>query len=179
MTFVFNEEDASKTVNRYERNGCNFHVTYVDGSEGNYYISTPEEEVKRLENEMVKAIALRAKQAKIPEWRMYRMILGEILMLAATGATIKDENALITSVFLAGTVIFGRLAIKELLQRKELKKYDMIMEMYNDLDVVNSQEYKDSIEFDHFYQKDLSLSSADDFTYGEVRSLYKKYKSEK
>lgn len=167
MTFVFNEEDAPKTIKTFKSDGNEFEVTYVDGSTKKYQSTNPDEEIHKLNNEMLKAIVLRRAQSRVPEWRMARMRLGEILLLSATGASLQDENALITSVFAIGAGIFGYAAVKEIIKNRELKKYDMLLELYERFDEINEEI--------NLQGEDLTLATADEFTYKEVKNIYSKF----
>ena len=162
MTFVFNEADESKTIKTFTNNGEEFEVTYIDGRTEKYKSSNPEEEIHRLNNEILASLALRKTQSKEPAWRMARMRLGTILLLLSTGASLSDENALVTSAFAIGTAFFGYAAVKEIQKNRELKKYDLILDLYN--------------RFDEFGNKEnLTLANADDFSYKEVKSIYSKF----
>lgn len=179
MNFIHKDQDPKTTIKKYQRIRDTFIVEYMDGSKGTYTISNPDKEMERLNNEMLKQIALRKAKCSVPELGMYKMMLGEMLMLAATGAAISNEDQMLVAAFTIASVVFGKAAVTEYKNRKELSKYDMLLEMYNDLDKINTREYLDKIEFDPFYQVPLNLNTIDDYSYSDVRTLYKHYKGKK
>jgi len=55
----------------------------------------------------------------------------------------------------------------------------LFFEMYNSLDEINKSEFMKCIEFENIYQKTLDIDTIDDFSYDEIKTLYRKFKGEK
>ena len=51
----------------------------------------------------------------------------------------------------------------------------MFLEMAGDLKDKDQTELLKTVEFDTFYQRPLSIESLDEFTYGDVKLIYKKF----
>lgn len=58
----------------------------------------------------------------------------------------------------------------------ELKKYKLFLDLVDHLDDINDSEFLKCIEFEKLYQKQFDINTLDEYTYGDVKTIYKSYK---
>lgn len=180
MTFSYDGTDLSTIIKKYEQNGSNYSIEYLDGSMNNYVCYNTEEEdnIKKLMIEQLKE-----RQDNINLDELYKLKNIEFLasIIGALGSSVFYNNkeyflALLTFIFLTVNLKGYRNKNKKV---KELKKAKLFLEMIGDLEKVNQSQILKIIEFDNIYQKELNINTLDEFNYYDVKRIYNKLKVKK
>lgn len=176
MNFTYYGADLSKTIKSYKKNGYSYHIEYLDGSTSDYTCYNEEEDTK-IKELMLKQAMERQKKIKENYLENSRDINKVITIVSAIGTIyfVNDSKtilALLSATVLLPTVTLWKERSKTL---KELRKYRMFLEMAGDLKDKDQTELLKTVEFDTFYQRPLSIESLDEFTYGDVKLIYKKF----
>jgi len=181
MKFTYPEADFSKVIKSFTHDEGLFCIEYLDGSVSKYLCSDPEKV------EMIKSLMLsQARERQEKMWNNHTDKLARTMilyqqMIFAFGLqhsirTKSDFLMFLCAFMLSINLFFQASDLKSLI---ELKKYQLFFEMYNDLDEVNKSEFLKCIEADTIYQTPLDIDTIDDYTYGEVKTLYRKLMQEK
>lgn len=177
MTFIDKNSDPSIIIKDYRVKGDNYLVEYLDGSKNNYYCSSDNEE-SRIKEEMIKQAIERKDKINI---KLLELASDSSLIVAllSTICSLAIKNSGMTIAMLLVVIASIYTFAKNSRKIKELKKYEMFLEMKDSLNEINTPKYMKHIEFENIYQKDLGINTVDDFTYGETKTLYKVYSKEK
>ncbi|MBE6148942.1 MAG: hypothetical protein E7167_05635 [Firmicutes bacterium] len=181
MKFTHPYADLSQVIKKFSYEGNYFHVEYFDGSISEYYCDDPKR-CQEIKNKMFKQAQERGEKMKETEKdRLARTMILYFQIIFALGleSAIRNENEF--AIFLSSLMIIINLPLEfnSIRTKIELKKYAMFFEMYNSLDEINKAEFMKCIEIEPLYQKVLDIDTVDDFTYGEIRTLYRRLMQEK
>lgn len=165
-------------IKKYEKDGNYYKVEYINGEISEYYCTNDSHE-QELIDKMLEQIKSEQSQEKIDKsiFRRNRNIV------SATTATLLTSTAILSNEDLSGTVMmlvaYYSLCriIKHQKRINELKKLKMFLEMNPYLDRINKSDFLKCIEFDNIYQTPLNINTIKDYSYGDVKTLYKKYKT--
>ena len=56
------------------------------------------------------------------------------------------------------------------------KKYKLFLDLVDHLDNISDSEFLKCVEFEKLYQKQFDINTLDEYTYGDVKTIYKSYK---
>lgn len=180
MTFSYLGADLSKIIKKFTKNGTNYHIEYLDGSESNYYHGDPNhgEYLKKM---MIEQAKERQKRISLENQKGLETnaVLAQCSSIVAVIFAIGEKS--IPAVLLFGTIALCTTiyAKSERTKRKELEKYQLFFNMEDDLDIVNATEFMKEIEFEPMYQKFLDISTLDEFELSEIKTLHRKLEEEK
>ena len=176
MNFTYYGANLSEIIKTYKKNGYSYHIEYLDGSSSDYTCYNEEEELKIKSTMLKQAMERQDKMGE--EYIENSKNFNKIATIASAIGTVyftSNSKLLLTMLSTAVLLPAADLWMKKNKALKELKKYRMFLEMANDLSEVNQTELLKTIEFDTLYQTPLSIENLDEFTYGDVKSIYKKF----
>lgn len=176
MTFTYDEADLSTTIRNFKYDGNYFKVQYLDGSSANYFCIRRTEK-ERLEDLMIEQAVDRQgmmPQRELKHIKNLSFSTAAIATIALTMSNRSNGYALSTLAF-AGAC-FGICNYRQLSSRvNELKKYELFLELRQDMTAQDEQSLLDTIEFDHFYQIPLNINTLDEYSYRDVKRLHKTF----
>lgn len=179
MNFISDKEDLGKIIKKYKVNGNNYHIDYMDGSESNFFCSN-ENYDKELRDIMIKQAIERQKEfdlKTISKQNLFNTILLLVnLSLMPCFINNNDSTIIALSILILVAIIYKRRKNKK--QIKELKKYKMFLEMINDIEYINNAGVLKCIEFENIYQKPFDIDTLDEYSYSDVKTIYKKVKKQ-
>ena len=176
MTFLSKEQDLSNTIKKHSNFGNNYHIEYMDGSICNYYSSMPTESNK-IKQQMIDQAIERDKNINLPKMQTLKNIhlLTAVYSYMCASVLIDNNSQFFGFLLVLFMLINIQEGIKKAYKIRELKKYRKFLEMYKDIELVNDSEFLKCIEPENIYQKAFDIETIDSFTYGEVKTMYKKY----
>lgn len=178
MNFTYDNADLSTTIKKYWRNGYNYHIEYLDGSKYEYYCSS-ENECQRIEKIMIIQALDRQVMMNMHNMSFVKNLSISEALISSFACSIlyNNDRFVLGTLAMAGILTGFIVARRESIKIKELKKYKMFLEMYyNDLHKINETELLSNVEHDHIYQYPLTINNIDNYSYGEMKTLYKKFK---
>ena len=174
MTFTYEGADLSTTIKKVSKNGFNYHVEYMDGSENNYYCSNASE-YEKLMNLMLAQIKLREEKMNLETLNFKQTIVRFVFLLSnyLNVLAISRQKDLISLI----SILIAIISLKDLndVRKKiaELKKYRLFIDMMDELKTVNESELLECVEFDHMYQIPLDIYHIDEYSYGDMKRIRK------
>lgn len=175
MTFTYDGADLAITIKNYKKNGNCYHVEYLDGTTSDY-VCYDDNESQRLEGIMVNQALDRQGMMNIEKIEKTRNVDCACAVLTSlyTSFLYNQNKFTLCTLMLVNTGAWIHFARSNTTKVNELKKYKLFLEMYEDLSRVNEVELLSDIEPDHIYQIPLTISHVDDYSYRQMKSLYKK-----
>lgn len=172
MTFTYEGADLGTIIKSFSQNGLNFHVEYMDGSESNYYCSN-DEEYERLTNLMVEQAILRNEKMQLETLDIKKQLAKFTTFLASylSVLSINRQKDLIgiISILITITSLKNFRDIKKKIA--ELKKYQIFIEIMDEIKLVNESKLLECIEFDHMYQIPLTINHLDEYSFREMKRI--------
>lgn len=180
MKFLYPGADLSKIIKSFKQDGCLFTIEYFDGEVSSYYCSDPNR-AQQIKNKMYnQALERQEIMTKNNNRLGETMILySQIIFALGLVDNIKNERDFLTFLIALMMVINAYCQVQGVREKIELDKYRMFFELYNSLDEVNKSEFMKCIEFENMYQKQLDIDTVDDFSYSDIRTLYRKLNEQK
>ena len=176
MNFTYYGADLSEIIKKYKKDGYSYHIEYLHGSSSDYTCYNDEED-KKIQKLMLKQATDRNNKIKECYLEKSRDINKGFAIASMIGTVYFTSDskmllALLSTAVLLPTVTLWKRRSKTL---NELRKYRMFLEMAKDLEGQDQTELLKAIEFDPFYQRQLSIETLDEFTYRDVKLIYKKF----
>lgn len=169
-------KNKSVFIKRYEKDGREYKVEYLDGSVATYICPDDDHEqfiidtmLEQINNTCT--IQNYDKEKFKRDANIISAITSSILLSVSTHNN--EELAGAVMLLVAYFNICGIIKHKNNL--KTLKKFKMFLEMHPDLDKINKSDFLKCIEFDNMYQIPLNINTLYDYNYGDVKILYKNY----
>lgn len=78
-----------------------------------------------------------------------------------------------------GTIYLTNRILKEKAIIKEVKKSNLFLDMYEELQTPEGKIAVEELNFDKIYSEELNVNTLDDFSYSEVKEVHKKLKKVK
>lgn len=175
MTFTYHGADLATTIKRYKQTGNYYHIEYLDGSFSDYYCSD-QKESERIEAIMKKQAIDRENLMDIEEIirTKHKDLAGASLTFLSSSFLYNYEKFSLCALTMAGAGICLKCATTKSSRIRELKKYKLFLEIDKNLSNINECELLSEVEPDHIYQVPLTISHVDDYSYREIKVLYKK-----
>ena len=134
MNFTYEGADTSTIIKKYTKSGVNYHIEYLDGSTSDY-VSYNEQEEEKIVNTMIEQAKERQQKMSVDEVENAKQIglmMSSAAALTATAATVTDRQLLL---YLSLTALVAGIATAKSKAKvlKELKKYDMFLEIIKDI----------------------------------------------
>ena len=173
MRYVDKNMDKSEIIFSFEHNGNYYSKLFLDGTADDYY-SPDANEVDKIRKEMIEQAKKRQEYMK-PEYYRAKgfMFLGVSLLSFTLMNQITDPALSGYSLLL---LIGGMMSFCEFIRnikiKRELKKYEKFIEMYDDIKTV--QNYVHEFEYPI-----LDIETLDDFDNSMINSVYDEYKRTK
>lgn len=176
MTFTYDNADLSATIKRYRHKGSNYYIEYLDGSKSDYYCSS-ENESQRIEQIMLDQALDRQGMMDLQNMSFAKTlaISGAWISSAACSILYNNDKFVLGTLAMTGIVTGCIVARSEAIKIQELKKYKMFLEMYSDLHKINETELLSNVEPEPIYQYPLTINNVDNYSYGQMKTLYKKF----
>ena len=178
MNFIDKNKDPSIIIKKYIRRDNSYTIEYLDGTVSNYYCSALDHEEK-IKIKMLDQAIERQNVVSISNLNIKKR--SELLIFTISSLStiaLLSSNMPLFSFFTILALLFSATKSLETSKKvKELKKYELFFELIPHLDVINKSNFLRCIEFDTFYQKDLDINTLDEYSYGDIKTLYKKYRT--
>lgn len=175
MNFTYDGADLGKIIKSFSNNGDNFSLEYLDGSVSSYVCSNNNER-QRIINLMIKQAEERQENINLDKLELRKkcdLIITAISSVVASVHINNNKQLLLVLLFL---FVFINYEYKITNRKvKELKKYKLFLELLPYLEEVNNPEILKCVEFDKIYQKDLDITTLDEYSYSQVKTIYKTY----
>jgi len=176
MNFTYQNADLSTTIKRYSKDGYNYYIEYLDGTSISYTSYDEMEEAKILDIMLQQAIDRQNNidLTKIKRDRKLFINLSLIFSLCSLGFLI-DEKYFLSLLFTPSISSYLLLSSEKGTVIKELEKYKMFLEMNNDASTHNMDDKLfNYIESGKIYQIPLTVNTLDQYSYSQIKKLYKK-----
>ncbi len=176
MNFVQDGAEPSKIIKSYKKVGKTYVVNYFDDSYSQYE-SLEENEEDRIRNIMISQALERSNNYNIKEvFASNRLgIVNTLLSVGLLSCSLYSKKQLVSILSIAALTYSLKCLSDNAQKIKELKKYKLFFELMNDLEFVNSSSMLKCVEFDNFYQTRLDINTLDDYSYNQVKTIYKNY----
>lgn len=165
-------------IKKYEKDGNCYKIEYMNGDISKYYCSSDSYE-QELIDKMFEQIKSEQSQKNVERatFRRNRNIVssGVATLLFSTSIHNNKELSAIVMMLVAYYSLCRVFTHQKRIN--ELKKIKMFLEMNPYLDKINKSDFLKCIEFDTMYQTPLNINTINDYSYGDVKILYKNYKS--
>lgn len=180
MTFTYPEADLSKIIKFYQVHGVNYHVVYMDGSVNDYICYNKNEEQRLVETMIGQAMNRQIMMVLFKDYsqKAFTALLHSVLIGAMAISVNLHSNNMTLILGLINTAL-ATFDIKKLKQRFELLKYQYYLEMYLNGYLCDNPEALNDLEFDKIYQKPLTINTLDQYSYGDIKRVWKKYAKDK
>lgn len=181
MNFSYNGADTSKIIKKYQKQEFNYTIEYLNGDVSSFY-STNENEEKNIINTMISQIIEREKKMDINRLKSIRSIalFFSILSSGVISIMINRNNEELLLMPILGLTFGVKTYRNQTKLINELNKYKMFLEMTKDNPMCEvDNKMLNYIEFDKFHQVPLNINTIDDYSYEDVKTLFKQMKSKK
>lgn len=177
MTFTYLDCDISKIIKSFSVDGCNYTIIYLDGSISQYTSYNENEKLRLTEIMLNQAID---RQENIDEKHLIKSIeagyLTSIISVILGGIYLVNRNTIGIIIFILKSLIELKFSMSINKKVNELKKYKLFLEMVKDLDEINKSGILKCVEFENIYQIPLDITTIDEYSYCDIKKIYKKYK---
>jgi len=178
MNFTYEGADFGKTIKKFYKEGNGFYIEYLDNS-FSYYTCYNEKEEQRIIDIMMKQAVERDENINLTKFEIKKIcsLVAAIISLFGTITAFENNKQayfLILMTLSAIVINEYKTTSKEI---KELKKYKLFLELAPNLKEVNDPELLKCIEFDKIYQKHFDITTLDEHSYSQVKTIYKAYKA--
>ena len=180
MKFYTGPEDLKDVIERYIIIGNDMAVYYLN----NRKVSIPN--FTEEQREEIKEIMLRQLQERNANVNLRPYILQKdlntvaltILMGSYIANRIKFDSikAYLTIGTIFGTIYLTNRILKEKAIIKEVKKSNLFLDMYDELQTPEGKNAVEELNFDKIYSEELNVNTLDGFSYGDVEEVHKKLK---
>lgn len=100
--------------------------------------------------------------------------LNSILSAIFCGFNLVNKNTIGAIIFVLKSLIELKYSMSINKKVNELKKYKLFLEMVKDLDEINKSGILKCIEFENIYQIPLDITTIDEYSYSDIKKIYKK-----
>lgn len=177
MTFACLESDISRIIKSFSVDGYNYTIIYLDGSISQYICYNENEKIRLTKIMLEQAIY---RQENINEEHLIKIMqtgyANALLSMILGGIYLVNINTIGTIVFMLISLIELRVSIGSHSKLNELKKYKLFLEMAKNLDSINQSRILKCIEFENIYQIPLDITTIDEYSYSDIKRIYKEYK---
>lgn len=181
MTFTYDGADLSKIIARYKKDGYNYHIEYLDSTTQDY-VSYNEDEEYNIINKMVEQAIDRKNNFNYngeKSEKYTNLSLSILSQLLSLHYYSNQKNILSTFLFIT-SILYLNYCIENNQDLKELKKYEMFLEMTKDNPCKGlDSKWLDYIEFERIYQTPMKINTLDNYNYSDVKYIYKKFNSKR
>lgn len=178
MTFSYPNADLGLIIKSYQKDGCNYHIEYLDGSI-NDYVCYDDKEESRIVSTMFEQAIKRQEMYDIDEYgSKIAIFLGlKIGFLVSFVLAFEEKNVTMEMVMFTLAFISSRIKNKNFKMRQELLKYKCFLELVKDKNVLDNPSIEDlDSEFDKIYCAPIDINTLDKHSYSDIKRIYKKYK---
>lgn len=179
MNFISKKMDPSETIKKYCKEGDIYFVQYMDETWNKYFCSSNKEE-QRLQKTMLDQALKRQSDfdEEAYDYNFKRNInLINLSVSALSLSAFVGNNKTFVFYFTLCFIIFNIIrSIINTSKIRELKKYKLFFELYNELDKINNSKLLKELEFDNFHREKISINTLDNYSYGDIKYLYKSVK---
>jgi len=182
MNFSYEGASLDKIIKKYSKKDFEYFIQYLDGSSSLYISDDIKEEDKIKELMLAQAIEREEKFKKGEiDATIFINMIGSIISCAGVSLCNFNKLDLLKLLFFSFLVVNLCSARSNKKKLKELKKYKMFLELINELSEseLNSSKYTKAYEAENIYAKTLNINTVDEFSLGEIKSIYNVYIKEK
>lgn len=177
MNFTYDGADLSKTIKALQNKGNSYSIEYLDDSSSHYFCSDSKE-LQRIKDLMIEQAIQRQKNMDIKTFDFIKntYLGGSFISSLAISITQNQNKNALSCLFLI-SLLFGIYKYRDSSKKiKELKKYKLFLELLPHLNEVNTSEILKCIEFDNIYQIPVDITTLDEYSYNQIKTIYKTYK---
>lgn len=180
MKFYTGPEDLKDVIERYIVIGNDMAVYYLN----NRKVSIPnftEEQIEKIKEIMLRQLQERNANVNLRPYILQKdlnTVALTILMGSYIANRIKFDSikAYLTIGTIFGTIYLTNRILKEKAIIKEVKKSNLFLDMYDELQTPEGKNAVEELNFDKIYSEELNVNTLDRFSYGDVEEVHKKLK---
>lgn len=183
MKFYTGPEDLKDVIERYIVIGNDMAVYYLNNRKVSITNFTEEqrEEIKKI---MLQQLQERNESVNLRPYTLQKSFDTAVLT-TLVGSYIANRiefdtmKAYLTIGTIFGTIYLTNRILKEKAIIKEVKKSNLFLDMYEELQTPEGKGAVEELNFDKIYSEELNVNTLDDFSYSEVKEVHKKLKKVK
>ena len=172
MKFYTGPEDLKDVIERYIVMGNDMAVYYLNNRKVSIPNFTEEQREERNESVNLRPYTLQ----KSFDTAVLTTLVGSYIANRIKFGTMK---AYLTIGTIFGTIYLTNRILKEKAIIKEVKKSNLFLNMYEELQTPEGKIAVEELNFDKIYSEELNVNTLDDFSYSEVKEVHKKLKKVK
>lgn len=180
MKFYTGPEELSNVIKFYFIAGSNMAVFYLDDRIEHIFNYT-EEQKQKVQETMLKQLQERNESINLRPYTLQKSFDTAVLTTLA-GSYIANRiefgtmKAYLTIATICGTIYLTNRILKEKAIIKDVKKSNLFLDMYEELQTPEGKIVVEELNFDKIYSEELNVNTLDHFSYGEVKEVHKKLK---
>ena len=183
MKFYTGPEDLKEVIERSTVIGNDMAVYYLN----NRKVSIPnftEEQREEIKKIMLQQLQERNESVNLRPYTLQKSFDTAVLT-TLVGSYIANRikfgtmKAYLTIGTIFGTIYLTNRILKEKAIIKEVKKSNLFLDMYEELQTPEGKIAVEELNFDKIYSEELNVNTLDDFSYSEVKEVHKKLKKVK
>lgn len=180
MKFYTGPEELRDVIGRYHISGSSMFIFYLNNRVESISSFTEEQE-KEVREIMLKQLQERNASINLRPYVLQKNFDASLLA-ALTGSYIVDRikfggiKSYLTIGTIIGTIYLTSRILKERAIIKEVKKSNLFLDMYDELQTQEGKNAVEELNFDKIYSEELNVNTLDNFSYSEVKEVHKKLK---
>lgn len=183
MKFYTGPEDLKDVIERYIVIGNDMAVYYLN----NRKVSIPnftEEQREEIKKIMLQQLQERNESINLRPYTLQKSF-DTVVLTTLAGSYIANRiefgtmKAYLTIATICGTIYLTNRILKEKAIIKDVKKSNLFLDMYEELQTPEGTKAVEELKFDKIYSKELNVNTLDYFSYGEIKEVHKKLKKVK
>lgn len=178
MKFYTGPEDLKDVIGSYYVAGSNMAIFYL-----NHRVKTipnfTEEQREEIKQIMLKQLQERNANVDLRPYVLQKNFDASLLT-ALTGLYIANRikfdsvKTYLTIGTIIGTIYLTKRVLKERAIIKDVKKSNLFLDMYEELQTPEGKNAVEELNFDKIYSEELNVNTLDRFSYGAVEEIHKK-----
>ena len=180
MKFYTGPEELNDVIGSYCVTSDSMVIFYLN-NRSEIICDYTEEQEKEIREIMLKQLQERNANVNLRPYVLQKNFDASLLA-ALTGSYIVDRIKFggIKSYLTIGTIIGTRYLTSRILKEraiiKEVKKSNLFLDMYDELQTPEGKNAVEELNFDKIFSRELNVNTLDNFSYSEVKEVHKKLK---
>ena len=183
MKFYTGPEELSNVIKFYFTMGSNMTVFYLDDRIEHIFNYT-EEQKQKVQETMLQQLQERNESINLRPYTLQKSF-DTVVLTTLAGSYIANRiefgtmKAYLTIGTICGTIYLTNRILKEKAIIKDVKKSNLFLDMYEELQTPEGAKAVEELNFDKIYSEELNVNTLDHFSYGKVKEVHKKLKKVK
>lgn len=182
MKFYYDSEKLKDIIKNYEIIDNNMIVNYLDGSTMEMGLVT-EEKIKSIEEKMISQLKERNSDMINTKYikTLHTIDLTFLSLFIISNIDLKINDGIVEQdafkiVTMACVLCLFYDLIVETRKLNDIKKTNLFLDIYDTLNTPEAQLAISSLLGDSLYNKELTINTIDDYSYGTIKQIHKKVK---